>query len=419
MKPPTDVAYPNCPGRKIISSRRHPGVMQRIAIFLLPVGLLGRERLLLAVARRALAEGHCVDVLTPSGAPWLRAALPAGCNLVDLSGWWMGREGAGLRPKGRTYAAIPSLVRYLRRETPDVLLAASIPPAIAALLARRLSGGRTKIVVRQSDPLRIAGDPRYDAILPRRRDRYIPALWKRADAVIAVSGEVATNIRRAAGLPEGIVHAVPNAVDLTALAAAAAEEPTHPWFGDGGPSPIVNVARLGPQKDQATLLRAFAAVRARRPARLVIFGQDMGSGPALRDLAGDLGIAGDVDFAGFEENPYSHMARASLFVLSSTREGMCNALIEALACGCPTVSTDCPCGSREVLGDGTYGPLVPVGDNVRLAWAMERTLDRPLPADTLRQRARTFDVDAAARAYLDVLTGVGECPADRGAAHAS
>jgi glycosyltransferase involved in cell wall biosynthesis len=97
------------------------------------------------------------------------------------------------------------------------------------------------------------------------------------------------------------------------------------------------------------------------------------------------------------------MARAAVFVLSSAWEGFSNVLAEALACGCPVVSTDCPGGSAEILRDGAYGPLVPVGDADALAEAMVGVLQRPPERDALRARARSFSVERAAEQYLRVL----------------
>ena len=91
----------------------------------------------------------------------------------------------------------------------------------------------------------------------------------------------------------------------------------------------------------------------------------------LRRLAAGLGIEGEVDLLGFIPNPYAFMARAALLALSSTYEGLPTVLIEAMACGCPVVSTNCPSGPAEILAGGRYGPLVPVGDDAALAAAME------------------------------------------------
>jgi glycosyltransferase involved in cell wall biosynthesis len=94
------------------------------------------------------------------------------------------------------------------------------------------------------------------------------------------------------------------------------------------------------------------------------------------------------------------MAHADVFVLTSVREGLSFVLIEALACGTPVVSTDCPTGPRAVLQDGRYGALVPVGDDAAVADAIQRALDAPLPAETLKDAARPYEIDAAAAAWL-------------------
>ncbi len=106
---------------------------------------------------------------------------------------------------------------------------------------------------------------------------------------------------------------------------------------------------------------------------------------------------------GFVDNPYAFMARAAVFVLSSTYEGLPGVLIQALACGCPVVSTDCPSGPREILDHGRFGPLVPVGDDAALAAAIEQVLDTPPPSERLRARAELFSVDRAVDRSLELL----------------
>jgi glycosyltransferase involved in cell wall biosynthesis len=99
------------------------------------------------------------------------------------------------------------------------------------------------------------------------------------------------------------------------------------------------------------------------------------------------------------------MARSGVFALSSAWEGFGNALVEAMACGCPVVSTDCPSGPAEILDRGRYGPMVPIGDDAALAHAMARMLDAPPDPDILRQRAAMFSVERSADAYLKALFG--------------
>ena len=102
------------------------------------------------------------------------------------------------------------------------------------------------------------------------------------------------------------------------------------------------------------------------------------------------------------------MARASLFVLSSRYEGLPGVLIQAMATGCPVVSTDCPSGPMEILEGGRWGPLVPVGDATAIAAAIAGVLDDPPPRERLRQRAREFSVDRAVERYLEVLFGAAD-----------
>jgi glycosyltransferase involved in cell wall biosynthesis len=110
-----------------------------------------------------------------------------------------------------------------------------------------------------------------------------------------------------------------------------------------------------------------------------------------------------VRFAGRVANAPAWMARAAVFVLSSAWEGFGRVLVEALAVGCPVVSTDCPSGPREILDGGAFGPLVPVGDDTALAAAIESVLDRPPDRTLLMQRAEVFSLERGVDRYLEVL----------------
>jgi glycosyltransferase involved in cell wall biosynthesis len=167
---------------------------------------------------------------------------------------------------------------------------------------------------------------------------------------------------------------------------------------------VLGVGRLVPQKDFATLVRAFARVRARRSARLLVLGEGPGR-CELERLAGELGVACEVRFAGRVESAPAYMARAAVFALSSAWEGFGRVLVEALAVGCPVVSTDCPSGPREILEDGAFGPLVPVGNAEALAEAIEAVLDRPPERSALVKRAEAFSIERGVERYLEVLLG--------------
>ena len=185
------------------------------------------------------------------------------------------------------------------------------------------------------------------------------------------------------------------------IAKQAAEALDHPWFNDGPPV-ILSAGRLVPVKGHETALRAFAEVVKSRPARFVILGE----GPdrqKLVDLSHTLKIAHLVDFAGFQINPFAYMARAAAFVLASSHEGLPSVLIEAMACGTPLVSADCPSGPREILEGGQWGRLVPVGNWRALATAILDTLDAPVDRDALTARANAYDGESSVKQYMALL----------------
>jgi glycosyltransferase involved in cell wall biosynthesis len=146
-------------------------------------------------------------------------------------------------------------------------------------------------------------------------------------------------------------------------------------------------------------------LRARPQVRLIILGEGKQRGE-LESLAQDLGVADDVEMPGFVSNPYQYMAQAGVFVLSSRYEGLPGVLIQALACGCPVISTDCPGGSAEILERGRYGHLVPVGDDEALRDAITSVLDNPPDRNELIKRASLFSVERASQQYLDYLDNI-------------
>ena len=278
---------------------------------------------------------------------------------------------------------------YLDSERPDALLAVGIKPPIWAVCARRIARHRVRTVAT------------LDGWPAEKTARMAPCVYPFADAVIAVSHGCArfvTDVLKAR-VP---VHVVYKPLVGPEELRKAVEPVDHPWLGGGVPV-ILSAGSL--KKDYANLLRAVARLSARRPVRLVVLARReepwLGE---LQRLASSLGIAEAVDFPGFVDNPYAFMARADLFALSSRREGMPQVLVQAMMTGCKVVSTDCAVGPAEVLGNGEYGRLAPVGDPEALAEAMGRELDSPRDAERLRARAlELFGVDRAVDQYEKLL----------------
>ena len=295
----------------------------------------------------------------------------------------------------------PELAGYLGRERPDVLLAVRDRGIRAAVMARRLAGVDVPVVGNLHSLL---GPALAEKGWLQRWWRLWPMGWiyGRVDRLIAVSDGVADDIAAIARFPRENIRVVRNPVVDEPMLAAAREPVEHPWLNDGELPVVMGAGRLSAEKDFATLIRAFAGLNRIRPCRLIILGEGK-QRPALTQLVADLGLLDVVDLPGYTPNPYAWLARASLFALSSVREGSGNVLTEAMALGVPVVSTDCPTGPREMLRDGRYGQLVPVGDDGRLATAMAETLTQPIEADVLRAAVGDYRVERSARGYLAAL----------------
>ncbi|ELZ36066.1 glycosyl transferase family protein [Halorubrum saccharovorum DSM 1137] len=182
----------------------------------------------------------------------------------------------------------------------------------------------------------------------------------------------------------------------------ATERVSHPWFQSDEPPVILGVGSLTPQKDFPTLVRAFNRLRSQQDARLVILGEG-DRREELESLIQRYGIGDSVDLPGFVDNPFKYMKQADVFVLSSRWEGFGNVIVEAMACGTPIVSTNCPSGPAEILQNGKYGQLVRTGDPEALAAAVQATLAEPPAPDPLIERAKEFSVERVADKYLATL----------------
>ena len=310
------------------------------------------------------------------------------------------------RPPG-SYRMLPSLMRYLGREQPDVLISAFPFENLLAIAAKRLAGVATKVVVTERNTT-----TRSTKLGVKWKRRFLPALVRRqyplADAIVAVSDGVADELSQHTGLPREQIVTIHNAVVNATVLAKAAEPVPHPWFAPGEPPVILGVGRLTEQKDFPTLVRAFARVRASRAARLVIVGEGKAEARAeLMRLAAELGCAEDVSLPGFTHNPFCYMAQAAVFVLSSLHEGLPGVVIQALACGAPVVSTDCPSGPHEILEGGRHGCLVGLGDDRAMANGILAALDQPGDRAARMARGQQFSVDRAVDRYLSLLSGAG------------
>jgi len=340
-------------------------------------------------ATELAARGYKISLVLMSGADLhYLDELSSDVQIVDLG-------------QPRLWTSAPALRRYLLREKPDILIASMpLANAIAVLVARTISP-RPLVILTEHNAVSLAfGDndtPRYWPLVPIVRYSY-----HLADAIICVSEGVARRVRLVPGVHPENVHVVYNPAWHAGMAVRAAESPSIALHEQNGDPVIIGAGRFVAQKDFGTLVRAFALLRGRRVARLVIIG-DGHLRAELERLAAELGISEYVSLPGFVENPWAYFARAAVFALSSAHEGFGNVLVEAMACGTPVVSTNCPSGPSEILADGRFGPLVAVGDHVALADAIEAMIENPTPREHLLDRAKEFSAEASVTGYERVF----------------
>ena len=365
-------------------------MQKQLAIFLPSLAGGGAEKSMLRLAGGIAQRGYPVDlVLAQAVGPYQNhlSALPDLVRVVDLKA-------------PRVLLSLFALARYLGQTQPHALLSTLDYANVVALWARRLARAPRKVAVNEQNTISLTSQHS-----PQLRQRIVPRLVRHfypwANRIIGNSRGVAEDLVQITGLPRNEIQIIYNPVVTPELAEKVTASLNHPWFEIGQPPVLLAVGRLTAQKDFPTLIQAIAQVRQSQPVRLIILGEGPDR-PSLETLIKDLGMEEDMRLPGFVENPYAYMSRASLFVLSSRWEGLPTVLIEALYCGVPVISTDCPSGPREILADGKYGALVPVQDPTALAEMIKMALTERTPRPT-RESWRSYELETIVDQYIDIL----------------
>lgn len=297
----------------------------------------------------------------------------------------------------RTILSALPLTRYLRREKPKFMISALSHVNIISFVASKLSRQKLKLVMTEHNNFTRANQSLglKGAILRTA----IKWVYPHCRCIVSVSTGVANDFIENMGIPRELFHTIHNPIVGESIRKKSEETPEQLTYIR---RPIlISVGRLTRQKDYSTLLYALHALKQYCDASLVI----LGSGPLkgeLEVLASSLGLSDSVYFAGFQSNPYAWMKAANVMVMSSAWEGFGNVLVEAMACGTPVVSTDCPSGPAEILEGGRWGRLVPIGNSDALAKAILDTLNDTNPPN-VRIRACDFEVDNILEKYLEIM----------------
>jgi glycosyltransferase involved in cell wall biosynthesis len=357
----------------------------------------GLERVMLYLLPEFRDAGIDVSLVVGQLRGELVPLIPRGIPTIEIA------------PSG-PYRFFDGLIRAILRHRPTHILSAADDVNIMALLANRIIKNRARVVVTNHNTLseqlsraRRAGHLKL--IMARSLMR---TLYPWADGVVAVSSGVADDLAQQLRLARGGIEVIFNPVVDSGFEARTMEPPPELWPHSRDPV-ILYAGRLVSQKRPDLLLEAFAHLLQRQAAFLAI----AGTGPERSKLEAEVtnrGWQGRVKLLGFVPNVLPLMRAANVVVLTSDYEGMGNVIVEALACGTPVVSTDCPSGPAEVLEGGRWGRLVPTNDPVALGQALLDTLNdpAPIPPELLVRRASFFSARRAARSYLRILTSRDE-----------
>ena len=356
----------------------------------------GAQRDMILLCNALSANGVQIVVLTLRPEGPLRGLLDPSIAVVQV-------------PGGQIRYAIPGLRRVLRDLKPAAIVSSEASLNLCTLIAVRTLPRykQPKLVLREVGSPSIA--QRRDPYAQNRiAYRVLRRLYRYADCIVALTEGARRDLHENFAVPaDRIALMLTNAVIPDAEARRIAC-----WDGESGRETdlIVSVGRLSPEKDQRSLIRAAAMLPADLPWRLALVG-DGAERAALEALVRDLGLTDRVVFAGQVADPFAFMMRARVAVCASVYEGLCNAIIEALACGTPVVSTNCPYGPFEILQGGRFGTLTPIGDAKAMAAAIAAAM-RNVP-DRGALRARGFDYTAAraAERFLEIIGELDVLPA--------
>ncbi len=349
----------------------------------------GAERSMVHLANALFRRGCQAQLVTAlSGDGVYRDEIEQGLPFVDL--------GAG---RQRYFPRV--LGRYISDCKPDIIVSALMSNWTVGIAM--LAKYPVKIVISErsvlSTQIKNAGNMLADISFLLSR-----FLYPRAARVVAVSQGVADDLVAHQLVKPDRIKVIYNPVISDQFYKLLKEEMSLPLLHPTSPN-FVAVGRFHEDKNYPLLIKAFAMLRRNMPCRLILFGEGV-LRPALESLIAELGLGEDVLLPGFVRNPFPYITRASCFVLSSRVEGLPGALIQALGCGTTVVATNCVSGPAEILDNGKYGILVPVGDVEALHKGMCEALAHPFVPDLLRQRAQLYSEQNCINAYMELFNEI-------------
>ena len=342
----------------------------------------GAERVIINILRNINLKKFEVTLILVDKRGGAKELIPASIPIIQLN-------------VSRVRYSIPKLVKTLNSIRPDIIFSTLGHMNLLLLFSRSLLRFRHKIIVREANTP--SEDLKKLPLIKRMIFRKLYAwLYPKADIIVAQCKAMKMDLVKTFGLDEAKIVHIYNPIDLDYIRRAMVAE--NPYKNNR--INVLAVGRLTRQKGFDILIEAFQHVaKVFHDAHLTILGQGELK-EELESKVAKLGLSGKVSFEGFKKNPYPYYRYADVYVLSSRWEGFPNSLLEALACGCKVVATDCKSGPREILGDNEYGILVPPEDPEALARGIIEAINGE---NRTKDRAKDFDVKYIVRQYEEIF----------------
>jgi glycosyltransferase involved in cell wall biosynthesis len=361
--------------------------MPHITLFTYSLRGGGAEKMMVLTANELHQRGHNIElVLVKAKGPY-ESLVDSDIQTTEIGG-------------NNTFKIQYNLWRHLRQQDTDVLLSTMEIPNIVATIATHYT---------VSVPVVLRSASIYSKRERSGKYKFIPVLkrfiYPKAEAIVVISDGVGQDLSDETEIDEAEFTTIYNPAYNPKIRKKATKPVENKWLTDDEKRVVIGVGNMKPAKDFATLVRAVRRLQDDEETYLIILGEGPNKN-SLLDLATDLNIRNRISFPGFVDNPYAYMSKADVFVLSSAWEGFGNVIVEAMGCGTPVVCTDCPGGPSEILNNGEYGPLVPVGDEEAMATAIHNVLSDPIDSSRLYFRATDFAIEPIVDQYEEILFSV-------------
>lgn len=367
--------------------------MKKIAFFMHNFNGGGAEKVTITLANNLANRGHIVSIIVKDNIGILKDTIESKVEIENLD----------IQSKSKSKIIkniinIKYLKQIIEEQRFDVMISVTSPMNLVAAISNALSKNKIKLYATVHSM--ISKERKSFNIVRHKLLKYFD---KYITKTIVVSREAEQDYIETIGVDEKKTTTIYNPVVSNKLFDLQNKDINHKWLNSNREyKTILAVGRLTEAKNYEMLLRAISIVKQILDIRLIILGEGELE-QHLKELSKKLEIDNIVDFYGFINNPYPYFKKCDLYTLTSNWEGLPSVLIEAMACGCNIVSTECPSGPKEILQNGKYGKLTPVNDVEKLAYAIREALESKIDKISQVERAREFSIDNSIKNYLELI----------------